>query len=85
MAEQAPPKASGPESASRPPARGGEPGARPIEFVVPGELATRTGGYGYDRRIVAALRASGRDVRVHELAGDWPWPDEATRSAAGRC
>ena len=57
-------------------------GEAPLELVVPGSLDTRTGGYGYDRRIVAALRAGGRDVRVHELPGAYPWPDEAARRAA---
>ena len=52
------------------------------ELVVPGSLDTRTGGYGYDRRLVAALRADGQRVRVHELPGDYPWPDERARTAA---
>ena len=30
-----------------------------LTFVVPGDLETRTGGYGYDRRIVAGLRERG--------------------------
>ena len=55
-----------------------------VDLVVPGSLDTRTGGYGYDRRIVAALRDDGHDVRVHELAGDYPWPDEAARADAVR-
>lgn len=54
----------------------------PLDVVVPGSLATRTGGYVYDRRLVEALRADGRTVVVHELAGDWPWPDEPTRERA---
>lgn len=54
----------------------------PLDLVVPGSLATRTGGYGYDRRIVAELGARGHAVTVHELAGEWPRPDAAARRAA---
>ena len=54
----------------------------PIELVVPGSIATRTGGYGYDRRVVEALRARGRAVRVHELPGGYPHPDNDARDAA---
>ena len=54
----------------------------PIDVVVPGALATRTGGYGYDRRVIEALRADGRTVTVHELGGDWPRPDRDAHDAA---
>jgi len=46
-----------------------------LHFLVPGDPATRTGGYGYDRRIVEGLRARGRDVAVHRLADTFPRPD----------
>ena len=39
----------------------------PIALVVPGRLDQLTGGYLFDRHIVAGLRARGRDVRVIEL------------------
>src|SRR5690606_254125 len=60
---------------SAPPAGAGEP----LHLVVPGRLDQRTGGYLYDARIVAGLRALGRTVRVHELRGRFPDPDETAR------
>jgi glycosyltransferase involved in cell wall biosynthesis len=54
----------------------------PLHFVVPGPIDQRTGGYIYDRRIVAGLRALGWTVAVHELAGSFPKVDEGARRAA---
>ena len=55
---------------------------RVAHLVVPGRLDQRTGGYLYDSRIVEGLRGLGWDVRVHELDGRFPHPDdEALRSA----
>jgi len=56
----------------------------PLHLVVPGPIDQRTGGYIYDRRIVEGLRAAGRAVEVHELAGCFPTVDEAARRAASR-
>jgi glycosyltransferase involved in cell wall biosynthesis len=53
-----------------------------VHFVVPGSLDQRTGGYLYDRRIIEGLRAQGRTVTVHELAGRFPLVDDAAREAA---
>jgi glycosyltransferase involved in cell wall biosynthesis len=53
-----------------------------VHFVVPGPLDQRTGGYLYDRRIIEGLRAEGRPVTVHELAGRFPLVDDAAREAA---
>jgi glycosyltransferase involved in cell wall biosynthesis len=53
-----------------------------VHFVVPGPLDQRTGGYLYDRRIIEGLRAEGRAVTVHELAGRFPLVDDAAREAA---
>jgi glycosyltransferase involved in cell wall biosynthesis len=55
-----------------------------LEFVLPGDPETRTGGYEYDRRIVAGLRALGWTVNVHALPGDWPAPSAADRAEAAR-
>ena len=53
-----------------------------VHLVVPGALDQRTGGYVYDRHMVEGLRAAGREVVVHELAGAFPFGDEAARAAA---
>jgi glycosyltransferase involved in cell wall biosynthesis len=53
-----------------------------IHVVVPGRLDTRTGGYGYDREIVAGLERRGWTVRVHEIPGSFPVPSVESRQAA---
>lgn len=52
-----------------------------LHVAVPGPLDQRTGGYLYDARMVAGLRAAGWDVEVHELAGSFPEGDETARAA----
>ena len=51
-----------------------------LYVVVPGDLDTRTGGYGYDRRIVAGLRDRGWSVDVRELDDGFPRPDRRQRA-----
>ncbi len=53
-----------------------------IVFAVPGDLATPTGGYAYDRRIVAGLRDMGWAVEVVDVGGDFPRPSARTLAAA---
>src|ERR1700758_887104 len=48
-----------------------------ICLIVPGPLATVSGGHTYDRRIAEGLRAHGHSVRVVELDGRLPDPDRA--------
>jgi glycosyltransferase involved in cell wall biosynthesis len=51
-------------------------------LLVPAPFDAISGGYGYDRRIVAGLRALGHGVTVVELAGRHPLPDEAAVASA---
>jgi glycosyltransferase involved in cell wall biosynthesis len=53
-----------------------------VTLIVPAPFNTVSGGYGYDRRIVAELRASGHAVDVAELTGSFPWGDDFARDAA---
>jgi glycosyltransferase involved in cell wall biosynthesis len=53
-----------------------------LAFAVPGDLATPTGGYAYDRRIIAELRTLGWTIDVIDLGEGYPRPDVANRAAA---
>jgi glycosyltransferase involved in cell wall biosynthesis len=53
-----------------------------VYVLVPGTIGTRTGGYGYDREIVAGLERRGWTVRVLEIQGAFPFPAADARAAA---
>ena len=53
-----------------------------LALLVPGPFDAVSGGYAYDRRMVAGLRAAGHDVRVVELSGQFPLADDTARGAA---
>ena len=55
-----------------------------LHLLVPGDIDTKTGGYGYDREIVAGLKARGWRVQVHSLPGSYPTPSDVDREAASR-
>lgn len=52
-----------------------------LAFIVPAPLSATSGGYIYDRRLLDGLRARGVAVRVAELPGRFPAPDETAREA----
>ena len=53
-------------------------------FVIPGDIDLPTGGYGYDRRVLALLPSAGVEIEHIQLAGAYPNPSDADLDAAGR-
>lgn len=53
-----------------------------VVFAVPGDLATPTGGYVYDRRIVAELPRYGWQVDVLDIGDTFPRPSVGARATA---
>jgi glycosyltransferase involved in cell wall biosynthesis len=51
-------------------------------FAVPGSLDTPTGGYAYDKRIIAELERMGWQIALVDLGEGFPWPSDAARSKA---
>jgi glycosyltransferase involved in cell wall biosynthesis len=52
-----------------------------LVVAVPGGLATATGGFGYDRRMIAELAALGWKIQVLDLGDGFPRPTAQMRSA----
>jgi glycosyltransferase involved in cell wall biosynthesis len=57
---------------------------RALEFIIPGDLQSATGGYVYDRTMVAGLRALGWRVSVHGLDASFPSPTPDALAQAQR-
>lgn len=55
---------------------------RRVTFAVPGSLDIPTGGYVYDKRIIAELGQFGWDVTPLDIGTGFPAPDTARRAAA---
>jgi glycosyltransferase involved in cell wall biosynthesis len=53
-------------------------------FVIPGDIAQPTGGYGYDRKVLAHAAGSGMDLRHVEIPGGYPFPTAQTLAETGR-
>ena len=51
-------------------------------FAVPGDLDTPTGGYAYDKRMIAELRELGWRPQVVNLGEGFPHPSALTRATA---
>ena len=50
-----------------------------VTFAYPGDLATPTGGYIYDAKIIAGLREAGLNVTALSLGEGFPYPTQETR------
>jgi glycosyltransferase involved in cell wall biosynthesis len=55
---------------------------REVFFAAPGDMATATGGFTYDRRIVAGLRALGWRTEAIDLGDGFPFASASMRAAA---
>jgi glycosyltransferase involved in cell wall biosynthesis len=55
---------------------------RGVTFAAPGDIATSTGGYAYDRRIIAELRRLGWTVDLLPLGDGFPAPSSGQVAVA---
>lgn len=55
-----------------------------VVFAYPGDLELKTGGYAYDRRVIAGLKALGWTVELLPLGDGFPFPDASAKEEAER-
>lgn len=56
-----------------------------LYFAIPGDINTLTGGYAYDRRLIAELHALGHKIEPLHFSNQFPVPDaEALADAAAQ-
>jgi glycosyltransferase involved in cell wall biosynthesis len=53
-----------------------------VTWAIPGDIETATGGYAYDRRIIAELKELGWEVELLSLGDGFPQPNPAQKAAA---
>jgi glycosyltransferase involved in cell wall biosynthesis len=53
-----------------------------VTWAIPGDIATKTGGYAYDRRMIAGLRELGWQVDLVGLGDGFPTPSVAQKANA---
>jgi hypothetical protein len=53
-------------------------------FAIPGDIETPTGGYVYDRQVIAALPSCGVEIRHLALPGGFPFPTPEALEETGR-
>lgn len=58
--------------------------SRKLTFAYPGELSLQTGGYAYDRKLIAGLQALGWELNLLPLGDGFPNPAPEVRHEAER-